>query len=191
MKDRLPYRQTSARQSMTLVAAGCPGCDRKGRARMIPPRVLLVVPVVMLLCSVRVCAEDAAPGDTGTVREAMRANRRALVAANLELTEAEAKAFWPVYDRYQKDLLVARDTLFQVVEEDTLQAVKLTDQKALELVQRYLAAEGARAQIRSSYLKEISQVLPGLKVAQFYQIENKLDALINYGMAVRVPLTMP
>ena len=56
------------------------------------------------------------------------------MAANLDLTDAEAKAFWPVYERYQKDLGATRDTLFQVVEEDTLQSVKLTDQKALELV---------------------------------------------------------
>jgi hypothetical protein len=158
---------------------------------MLPTRVLIVVPAVLLLLSASVCADDGAQGDMGIVREAMRADKRALVAANLELTDAEAKAFWPVYDRYQKDLLATHLSLFQVVEEDTLQAVKLTDKKALELVQRYLAAEAARVQVRSSYLKEISQVLPGLKVARFYQIENKLDAVVGYGMAVRVPLVKP
>jgi hypothetical protein len=158
---------------------------------MIQTRVLIVAPVVLLLFSGSVCADDAAPGDMGFVREVMRADKRALVAANLDLTDTEAKAFWPVYDRYQKDLLATRDTLFQVVEEETLQAVKLTDKKALELVQRYLAAEAARVQVRSSYLKEISQVLPGLKVARFYQIENKIDAMIGYGLALRVPLAKP
>jgi hypothetical protein len=78
-----------------------------------------------------------------------------------------------------------------VVEEETLQAVKLTDAKALDLVQRYLAAEAARVEVRSSYLKEMAQALPGLKVARFFQIENKLDALIDFGMAVRVPLAKP
>jgi hypothetical protein len=88
-------------------------------------------------------------------------------------------------------LLATRQSLFQVVEEETLQAVKLTDTKALELVQRYLAAEAARVQVRSSYLNEIAQALPGLKVARFFQIENRIDALIDYGMAVRVPLARP
>ena len=125
------------------------------------------------------------------MREAMRANRRALVEANLELSDTEAKAFWPIYVRYQKDVLPTRQSLFQVVEEETLQAVKLTDAKALELVQRYLDAEAARVQVRSSYLKELAQVLPGLKVARFFQIENRIDALIDYEMAVRVPLAKP
>jgi hypothetical protein len=125
------------------------------------------------------------------VREVMRADKRALVAANLELTDAEARAFWPIYARYQKELAATRDSLYQVVDEETLQAVKLTDQKALELVRRHLAAETARARVRSSYLQEIARVLPGLKVARFYQIENKLDALVGYGMAVRVPLVAP
>jgi hypothetical protein len=107
------------------------------------------------------------------------------------MTDAEARAFWPIYARYQQDLIATRQSLFQVVEEETLQAVKLTDAKALDLVQRYLAAEAARVQVRSAYLKEIAQVLPGLKVARFFQIENKLDALIDYGMAVRVPLAKP
>jgi hypothetical protein len=158
---------------------------------MIHARVLMVIPAILLLCSASVCGDDGGQGDTGIVREVMRANKRAIVEANLELTDGEAKAFWPVYERYQKDLRATQDTLFQVVEEDTLQAVKLTDQKALELVERYLAAQAARVQVRSSYLKEISQVLPGLKVARFYQIENKLDAIVGYGLATRVPLMKP
>ena len=152
---------------------------------------ILAVPAVLLLLSASVGADDCAQGDIGMVREAMRTSKRALVEANLELTDAEAKAFWPVYNRYQKDLGATRESLFQVVEEETLQAVKLTDEKALELVRRYLAAEAARVQVRSAYAKEIAQVLPGLKVARFYQIENKLDAVINYGMATRVPLAKP
>jgi hypothetical protein len=158
---------------------------------MIDGRVLVAVPAALLLFGAVAWADDRTQGGMDLVREAMRANRRALVEANLELSDAEAKAFWPIYVRYQKDVLPTRQSLFQVVEEETLQAVKLTDAKALELVQRYLDAEAARAQVRSSYLKEIAQVLPGLKVARLFQIENRIDALIDYEMAVRVPLTKP
>jgi hypothetical protein len=158
---------------------------------MIRGRILTAVATVLLLFGASAGADDDPQGDVALAREAMRANKRALVEANLELTDAEARAFWPIYVRYQKDLLATRQSLFQVVEEETLQAVKLTDAKALDLVQRYLAAEAARVEVRSSYLKEMAQVLPGLKVARFFQIENKLDALIDYGMAVRVPLAKP
>jgi hypothetical protein len=158
---------------------------------MIDARARIVVPAALLLLSVSARADDGTRPDMGTVREAMRVDKRALVEANLELTDAEAKAFWPIYVRYQRDLVATHQSLFQVVEEDTLQAVKLTDEKALELVQRYLAAQAARTQVRRAYLKEIAQVLPGLKVARFFQIENKLDALIDYEMAARVPLAKP
>jgi hypothetical protein len=158
---------------------------------MIDARARIVVPAALLLLSVSARADDGTRPDMGTVREAMRVDKRALVEANLELTDAEAKAFWPIYVRYQRDLVATHQSLFQVVEEDTLQAVKLTDEKALELVQRYLAAQAARTQVRRAYLKEIAQVLPGLKVARFFQVENKLDALIDYGMAARVPLAKP
>jgi hypothetical protein len=158
---------------------------------MIRGRILTAVPTVLLLFGASAGADDDPRGDVVLAREAMRANKRALVEANLELTDAEARAFWPIYVRYQKDLLATRQSLFQVVEEETLQAVKLTDAKALDLVQRYLAAEAARVEVRSSYLKEMAQALPGLKVARFFQIENKLDALIDFGMAVRVPLAKP
>jgi hypothetical protein len=46
----------------------------------------------------------------------------------------------------------------------------------------------ARTKIRESYLKQFSKVLPGLKVARFYQIENKLDVVVRYEMAERIPL---
>lgn len=158
---------------------------------MIHGRMLAAVPAGLLLLGALAWADDGTQGDMGAVREALRANRRAVFEANLDMTDAEARAFWPIYARYQQDLIATRQSLFQVVEEETLQAVKLTDAKALDLVQRYLAAEAARVQVRSAYLKEIAQVLPGLKVARFFQIENKLDALIDYGMAVRVPLAKP
>ena len=159
---------------------------------MIDARIRIVAPaVLLLLLTMSVRADDGARPDLGPVRDAMRVDKRAVVEANLELTDAESRAFWPIYTRYQKDLLATRQSLFQVVEEDTLQSVKLTDDKALDLVKRYLAAEAARIQVRSSYLAEISRVLPGLKVARFFQIENKLDAIVDYGMAARVPLAKP
>jgi hypothetical protein len=133
-------------------------------------------------------AADAPQSTMDIAREAMRADKKALVAANLQLTDAEAKAFWPVYDKYQKDLLTAHNKLYQVIEEYALHYDKLTNEKGLDLIHRYLSAEEARTKVRASYLNQFSKVLPGLKVARFYQIENKLDAIVRYEMAGRIPL---
>jgi hypothetical protein len=152
-------------------------------------RILMTASAVMLLFAApRARAADAPQSNMDIVRDALRADKKALIATNLQLTDAEAKAFWPVYDKYEKDLLTAHNKLYQVIEEYALDYNKLTDAKALELVHRYFSAEEARTKVRESYLKQFSKVLPGLKVARFYQIENKLDAVVRYEMAGQIPL---
>jgi len=154
-------------------------------------RMLTTAAAVMLLFgAAQAFAADAPQSNMEIVREALRADKKALIASNIQLTDAEAKAFWPVYDKYEKDLLTANNKLYQVIEEYALDynKNKLTDKKALDLVHRYLSAEEARTKVRSSYLKDFSKVLTGLKVARFYQIENKLDAVVRYEMAGQIPL---
>ncbi len=135
-------------------------------------------------------SDEPAQNNMDIVREALRADKKALVASNLQLTDAEAKAFWPIYDKYQKDLITEHNKLYQVIEEYALayNKNKLDDAKALDLIHRYFSAEEARTKVRSSYVKEFSKVLPGTKVARFYQIENKLDAVVRYEMAGAIPL---
>jgi len=154
-------------------------------------RMLVTGSAAMLLFAApAVRAADVPQRNMDIVREAMRADKKALVATNLQLTDAEAKAFWPVYDKYQKDLLTANNKLYQVIEEYAAgyNKSKLTDAKGLDLVRGYLSAEEARTKVRSSYLEQFSKALPGLKVARFYQIENKLDAIVRYEMAGQIPL---
>jgi len=134
--------------------------------------------------------ESAQKKSMEIVREALRADKKALVASNLQLTDAEAKAFWPLYDKYQKELITANNKLYQVIEEyaAAYNKNKLDDAKALDLVHRYFAADEARSKVRSSHVDPFSKVLPGLKVARFYQVENKLDAVVRYEMAEHIPL---
>ena len=155
-------------------------------------RILTATAAVLVLFAAQAARSDEPPeNNMNIVREALRAeDKKALVASNLQLTDAEAKAFWPIYDKYQKDLLTEHNKLYQVIEEYALayNKNKLDDAKALDLVHRYFAAEEARTKVRSSYVGQFSKVLPGVKVARFYQIENKFDAVVRYEMAGQIPL---
>jgi hypothetical protein len=154
-------------------------------------RILIAGAAALLLFAAPAVRSDEAGKKTmDTVRDALRADKKALVASTLQLSDAEAKAFWPLYDKYQKDLITANNKLYQVIEEYALahNQNKLDDAKALDIVHRYFSADESRTKVRSSYVKEFSKVLPGLKVARFYQIENKLDAVVRYEMAERIPL---
>jgi hypothetical protein len=122
------------------------------------------------------------------LRDTIRANRRALVAVNLTLTDEEAKQFWPIYDRYQGELASVHDRLVRVIEDYTRSFKDLSNDKALELVDDYLAAEADRVAVRRAYLGEISKALPGRTVARLYQIENKMDAVLRYDLAAEIPV---
>jgi hypothetical protein len=118
----------------------------------------------------------------------IEANKKALVAVNLELEDAEAKAFWPVYDRYQGDLASVRDRMIELIEDYTANFATMSDEKASQIVEDFLAIERERAEVREKYLEPISEALPGRKVVRFYQIENKIQAIFRYELARSIPV---
>jgi hypothetical protein len=149
--------------------------------------VLALVLIVAMSGSGR-SAGEAADATLDILRETIRANKKALVAANLTLTDEEAGKFWPLYDRYQNELKGVNDRLVQVIQDYTASFENLTDDHALKLVEQYMAVEEDRAKVRRQYLADFSKALPGRKVARFYQIENKMDAVIRYDLAAEIPV---
>jgi len=119
---------------------------------------------------------------------AIRANRKALVAANLGLTDAEAAGFWPVYDRYAKEIAALGDRQVAVIQDYTASFSALSDEKAMKLVSEYLASEADRVAVKRAYVDEFAKSLPGRKLARLYQIENKMDAVIRYDLAATIPV---
>ncbi len=153
---------------------------------MLPVRML--VAAILVLAATPGRAGEAEKTNLGILRDTIRANKKALVAANLNLTDAESAQFWPVYDRYQTELTGVNDRLVKVIEDYTANFRDLSDEKAMKLVDDYLVVEMDRARVRRSYLDPIGKALPGRKVARFYQIENKMDAVIRYDLAADIPV---
>jgi hypothetical protein len=158
---------------------------------MVKTRLLLAV---ALLCGLAVGSATAAPPggapDAGlpTLAETIRTNRKALVAVNLGLTADQATQFWPLYDQYEKELAVSGDKVVALVEEYTKSYKDLSNDKALQLLNDYLDAEAARVKIRQNYVAQFAKILPGRTVARFYQIENKMDAVLRYDLASSIPV---
>lgn len=144
--------------------------------------------LITILCTVPAFAGEAADANLDVLRDTIRANKKALVAVNLTLTDAEAKDFWPLYDRYQGDLKAVNDRLVALIEDYTANYGKLTDDRAKKLAEDYLAVEEDRAKVRRTYFADFTKVLPGKKAARFYQIENKMDAVIRYDLASEIPV---
>jgi len=156
-------------------------------------RTLLCAAVLLALSTGGVRAADTpgkavAEADREVLINTVRANRRALVAVNLSLSTEQAAQFWPLYDRYQSEIAVSGDRALAIVEDYVAHFGDLSNDKALQLMTDYLAAEAERVKVRQTYLPEFAKILPGRTVARFYQIENKMDAILRYDLAATIPV---
>ena len=152
------------------------------------PNLRMLPLLIVLALAGSAFAGVAADTDLEILRDTIRANKKALIAANLTLTDDEAAKFWSIYDRYEKDLKGVNDRLVALIEDYTKNFKGLSDEKAQKLVQDYLTVEEDRAKVRRDYLDDFTGALPGKKVARFYQIENKMDAVIRYDLAAEIPV---
>jgi hypothetical protein len=124
------------------------------------------------------------------LRQKVKADKKLVVALNMDLTDAEAKGFWPIYEEYQTALREVNEQLAAVIVSYArdFNANTLTDDKALQLVDQYMMAEQAETALKQNLVPKLSMVLPGKKVARYIQIENKIRAIIKYELAGGVPL---
>ena len=149
-------------------------------------RLLGVVTLVLALSGAAVAS--AQQSEQSILLDTIRANRKAFVAVNLQLDAAQAKDFWPLYDKYVGELNPIQDRVVKLVDDYTSSYKDLPDDKALHLIQDYLSAEADRVQVRRTYLPEFAKILPGRTVARFFQLENKMDAVLRYELAKTIPV---
>jgi hypothetical protein len=158
--------------------------------RSIPTLIVAALLLGLACPPAQAAPAAAAPAEAEmqTLATTIRANRRALVSVNLNLTSEEAARFWPLYDRYQAEITVIGDKVVALVDDYIANFRDLSDEKAVSLMTDYLAAEAERLKIRQAYLPKFLEVLPGRTVARFYQIENKMDAVVRYDLAATIPV---
>jgi hypothetical protein len=128
--------------------------------------------------------------DMQILADKLRADKKLLVATNMELTEAEAAKFWPIYDEYQMGLQNINQHIGQVVEQyaSAYNQGPVPNDLSAKLVKEMLASKAAEVELMAGAAQKLDGVMPATKVARYLQIENKIRALINYGLAEEIPL---
>lgn len=139
---------------------------------------------------VAAAATEAPANNNAILMEKARADKKALVATNMLLTEAEAKAFWPIYEEYQTALQGLNERTIKVIVDYAEQQKKGTgtDDVANKLISDMLASEQAEVDMRKSFAAKLAKALPPLKVARYLQIENKVRVGVRAQIAARIPL---
>ena len=121
-------------------------------------------------------------------RSYVQAQRQAVVTMNLQMTPEEAAAFWPVYGEYQAKLELLRDRMVKLIRQFADKFDTLTDDDAESMLEELLAIQEDEQKVKREFMPKFQKVLPIKKVARFYQIDNKINAEIRYGLSLEIPL---
>ena len=149
--------------------------------------VLVMLGMVMAMV-VPAMSQEKPADNMQIVLEKIRADKKLLVAENMQLTEAEAKAFWPVYDQYQDELFLLRARTAKLIKDYSEAYEKMTNDTAKKLLDELMTIEALGPKLRQTYLPKFRKVLPEAKVVRYYQIENKIQAALMYEIASNIPL---
>jgi hypothetical protein len=154
-------------------------------------RIAIVAALALALTASSASTQEKPANNMQILAEKIKADKKLVVASNMGLTESEAKAFWPIYDAYQKDLAELNGQWLKLIETYAgyYNNKTLTDANAKVLTDGAITIETAEVELKKSYLPKLSAVLPAIKVARYLQIENKIRAIVKYQIAAEVPLT--
>jgi len=130
---------------------------------------------------------DLEPG-IEMLRSEVGQDRRDVVASAMLLTASEGQIFWPLYDQYRAEQHKLGDRKVKLITDFIANRSTMSEEQAEKLTKDALAIEKKKTAIKADYVGKMSKVLSARTVARFFQIDNKLDAVVDAALAGRVPL---
>ena len=136
----------------------------------------------------RVVSPTMTDEDIALLRRDLRAMKMQVIGQNMSLSEEEGQKFWPIYNHYVKDLQLVNDKKYALLKQYAEMWATMTDQDALIYVRNWLEADGQAQALRLKYVPVVSQVLPGRKAATFFQLDRRLNMMIDLQLFSQIPL---
>ena len=163
---------------------------------------LVTIPVILLMTvSSSLKAQENSTGNSEIEQEyiqerleltraSIQADRKAIVNQYMDLTDEEGQKFWPLYKEYRSEANKINDKLAKIILDysASYNSQSVSDQQAEQMLSDYLAFEQEELTLRESYVPKFKQILPAIKVTRYFQLENKLDAVLDYDLAGSIPL---
>lgn len=128
--------------------------------------------------------------DIKLFRKDVRSERKQIVAANMNLTGAEAEKFWPVYDQYAADLAKVNDSKAALIKNYLQTFDTMNGEEAESYVRKRADVEESIMQLRLKYVPVFRKVLSGRQTALFFQIDWRLGLIVDLQLA-QMPLIDP
>lgn len=163
---------------------------------------VLVLVSTLLLGSVFVMGQAAAQSASGTnaqaspikdqdvemLRADLRAQRKQIMAENMTLTADEATKFWPIFDQYRKEAIKPNDERWAVIKDYATNYNTMTEAQATDYMKRSTAVDQQLLALRMKYVPIVEQVISAKKTALWYQIDRRIDLLINLQLSTTIPM---
>ena len=129
--------------------------------------------------------------DISMLRKDIRSQRKQLIAANMSLTSDEAEKFWPIYDQYVGELVQINNTKYVLIKQYVQSSGSLTAEQADNSVKQWLGVDQSVSQLRMKYVPIFRKVLSAQNTALFYQLERRVQLMIDLQLASQLPLVEP
>ena len=162
-------------------------------------KYLTVCSALALLCTFGVVHRATAQSDSGQDTKsqqkldiaAARADCKAVVGTNMNLTKEQAAAFWPVYDAYEAKTDKLDDRHVAELREFAAHYETLTDEDAAKKLDEVIAIKQARLDVQKEFVPKFRAAVSSILTTRFFQIDNKLNAMIQCDIAQVLPLAKP
>jgi hypothetical protein len=129
--------------------------------------------------------------DIALLRQNLQAESKNLITKNMQLSDSEAAAFWPLYNQYAAEVRKVNDTRFALVKQYAKIYKTMTGEEADQLARLLCEADQTIINLRLQYLPKFEQALPGTKGVLFIQLDRRLDSLFNVQIASQLPAIKP
>jgi len=157
---------------------------------MIKNSALLMLTFAMLAFCPLGRAQDEEPAIDSTiavVRANMQADRTTLITTVMNFTDKDGAAFWPIYQQYEYERSRLDDRRAAVIKQYAQKYPTVTDAEAKAMADQMLDCESRLAGLKKKYYKKFNKVLPALTVTKFFQLERRIDLMIDMQVEAALP----
>jgi len=126
--------------------------------------------------------------DIELTRANIQTRRQEIVQSIMELSPTESEAFWPVYREYRNEVTKLGDERVKFIERFANQANTMSDEESKKLLDDWFKLRERHLGLQKKYAGKFRKVLPGAKVARFYQVENALDTVVSANLQAAMPV---
>ena len=121
-------------------------------------------------------------------RDVLNAEKKAVVAEAMTLSDAESGPFWEMYNEYNAELYKVHTKRVNIIKDFAANYDSMSDAKADELWTYSMAYQAELLKLNKAYYKKFKKIVPAGKAALYFQLENKIATLINAELALEIPL---